>query len=81
MNTMYGMLVVAATPDGPYLVDQRGAFGLPAALRHLCGVEPGPPLILAAAVGEQVLVVHSADVVAQLLASHYTDLLGVGHDR
>ncbi|MFL6143532.1 MAG: hypothetical protein ACJ72N_16910 [Labedaea sp.] len=80
MDTMHGMIVIAAAPEGAYVVDARGAVTLPAALRHLCGIEPGLPLVLAAAVAEQVLVVHPADVVARLLAGHYTDLLGVGHD-
>ncbi|HEU5470900.1 MAG TPA: hypothetical protein VFV67_09635 [Actinophytocola sp.] len=38
MDTMYGMVVIAAAPTGAYVVDQRGAFGLPAGLRHLCGI-------------------------------------------
>jgi hypothetical protein len=36
---------------------------------------PGPPLILAAAVREQLLVVHPAAIVARLLATHYAELL------
>jgi hypothetical protein len=30
------------------------------AARRMCGIEPGPPLVLAAAVAEQVLVIHPA---------------------
>ncbi|WP_186382725.1 hypothetical protein [Amycolatopsis rhizosphaerae] len=42
----------------------------------MCGIEPGPPLVLAAAAREQILVVHPAATLARLLASHYHDLIG-----
>jgi hypothetical protein len=57
------------------MIDRRGALPLPAQLRHLGGIEPGPPLVLAAAVAAQVLVVHPAVIVAELLAAHYTTVL------
>jgi hypothetical protein len=75
MDLLHGLIVVAAAPAGPHAVDPRGALRLPAALRHLCGIEPGPPLVLAAAVAAQVVVVHPAIMVAELLAAHYTSLL------
>ena len=75
MDTMHGMILIAATRTGHHTVDARGAISLPAALRHLCGIEPGPPLVLAAAVPEQVMAIHPADTVARLLAAHYTDLI------
>jgi bifunctional DNA-binding transcriptional regulator/antitoxin component of YhaV-PrlF toxin-antitoxin module len=77
MDTMHGMILIAATRSGQHTVDVRGAISLPAALRHLCGIEPGPPLVLAAVVPEQVMVIHPADTVARLLAAHYTDLIGI----
>lgn len=76
MDTMHGMIIVAADRHGRHVVDSRGALGLPAALRRLCGIQPGPPLVLAAASAPQVLVIHPAAVVAELLAAHYTDLIG-----
>jgi hypothetical protein len=75
MDIAHGLIVVAAAPTGPHAVDPRGAVRLPAALRHLCGIKPGPPLVLAAAVAAQMVVVHPALVVAELLAAHYTSLL------
>jgi hypothetical protein len=75
MDIVHGLIVVAAAPTGPHLVDERGALRLPAQLRHLCGIEQGPPLVLTAVVDAQVLVVHSAIMVAELLAGHYTTLL------
>jgi hypothetical protein len=75
IDTLHGVIVIAANPTGPHAVDHRGALQLPAALRHLCGIEPGPPLVLAAAIPAQVVVAHPAIVVAELLAAHYTTLL------
>jgi hypothetical protein len=75
MDIAHGLVVVAATPTGPHMIDHRGALPLPAQLRHLSRIEPGPPLVLAAAVAAQVVVVHPAVVVAELLAAHYTSLL------
>jgi hypothetical protein len=79
MDTMHGMILIAATRTGQHTVDVRGAISLPAALRHLCGIEPWPPLVVAAAVPEQVMVIHPADTVARLLAAHYTDLIRTNH--
>ena len=39
------------------------------------GLTYGPPLILATAVPEQVMVVHPGIVVADMLANHYTHLI------
>lgn len=75
MDTLHGLIVVAPASTGPHVVDARGAFGLPASLRHLCGIEPGSPLVLAAVADAQVLVVHPGAIVADLLAAHYTTLL------
>lgn len=81
LDTLHGMIVIAATPHGRHVVDRRGGIGLPAALRRMCGISGGPPLVLAAAVPEQVMVVHSAATVARLLAAHYTDLIHAEHAR
>jgi hypothetical protein len=81
IDTLHGMIIIAATPDGPHTVDPRGGLGLPASLRRLCGIEPGPSLTLAAAIPAQVLIVHPAATVATLLAAHYTDLIRTHHDN
>lgn len=69
------MILIAAHPTGLHVIDDRGAIKLPTALRRLCGLECGVPVVLAAVVPEQVMVVHPCATVAQLLADHYTDLL------
>lgn len=81
MDTMHSMILIAATPDGQHTIDHRGAIKLPATLRRLCGVEYGPPLVLAAVVPEQVMVVHPSATVAHLLAAHYTALIHADLDR
>jgi hypothetical protein len=75
MDTMHGMILIAATSDGQHTIDHRGAIKLPAPIRRLCGIEYGPPLVLVAVVPEQVMVVHPSTTVAHLLTTHYTDLI------
>ena len=75
MDTLHGMIVIAATPTGQHTIDHRNTIKLPASLRRLCGINYGPPLVLAAAIPEQVMIVHPAAVVAQLLSTHYTELI------
>jgi len=75
MDTIHGMILIANTPTGLHTIDDRGAIKLPATLRRLCNIIYGPPLVLAAAVPEQVMVVHPGIVVADMLASHYTHLI------
>lgn len=75
MDTIHGMILIANTPTGQHTIDHRGAIKLPSTLRRLCNITYGPPLVLAAAVPDQVMVVHPATVVADMLASHYTHLI------
>jgi hypothetical protein len=75
MDTLPGMIIIAATPAGQHAIDRRGAIKLPAALRRLCGVNYGPPVVLAAALPEQVMVIHPSATISALLAAHYTDLI------
>jgi hypothetical protein len=75
MDTIHGMILIATAPTGLHTIDHRGAIKLPATLRRLCNINYGPPLVLTAAVHEQVMVVHPGIVVAEMLASHYTDLI------
>jgi bifunctional DNA-binding transcriptional regulator/antitoxin component of YhaV-PrlF toxin-antitoxin module len=75
MDTIHGMILIATTPTGLHTIDHRGAIKLPATLRRLCNINYGPPLVLTAAIPKQVMVVHPAIVVADMLASHYTHLI------
>jgi hypothetical protein len=75
LDAVDGLIVVASAPAGRHIIDGRGGLPLPATARRMCGIKPGPPVVLAAAVANQVLVIHGAATVARLLAAHYTDLL------
>jgi hypothetical protein len=51
MDTLRGVILIAAAPagqHGEHVVDHRGAIKIPAALRRLCGIEYGPPVVLVA---------------------------------
>jgi hypothetical protein len=67
-----GVLVIGRAATGSDLVGSRGELSLPAAARRMCGIEPGPPVLLAASLSKGVLVVHPIAVVARLLADWYT---------
>jgi hypothetical protein len=81
LDVIYGLIVVRPTSTSPHVLDHRGALRLPAAIRHMCGINPGLPVVLAASVPEQTVVIHPEKVVARLLATHYADLLGGHHER
>ena len=71
-----GVLVVGSAPAGLHVVGDRGELGLPAAARRMCGITVGLPVLLVAALPRDVLVVHPAHLIAQLLADWYTTLAG-----
>ena len=71
-----GVLVVGSAPAGPHAVADRRELGLPAAARHMCGITLGPPVLLVAALPHDVLVVHPAHLIAQMLADRYTAQAG-----
>jgi hypothetical protein len=74
-------LIVALPAPTDHVLDGRGALHLPAAARRMCGIRPGPRVVLAASMPEQTLVIHPVEIVAGLLATHYTNLLGAHHER
>jgi hypothetical protein len=69
---------VAFAPDGRILTMATAGIAsmteeywpLPAAARRMCGITLGRPVILLAAVHQQILVVHPAAALARLLAAH-----------
>jgi hypothetical protein len=68
--------VLGSTPAGLHVVGDRGELGLPAPARQMCGITPGLPVLLVAALPHDVLVVHPAHLIAQLLADWYTTRAG-----
>ncbi|NLU77820.1 AbrB/MazE/SpoVT family DNA-binding domain-containing protein [Micromonospora sp. HNM0581] len=71
-----GMLVIASAPAGQHAVGSRGELPLPASVRQMCAILPGQPLLLAALVAHDLLVIHPASSVARLLADLHTQVIG-----
>ncbi len=63
----HGMLVITTAEDGRYQVGCRGELPLPASARQMCQIEPGQPVLLAAFIRHELLVVHPVSTVARLL--------------
>jgi hypothetical protein len=81
LDLVHGLIVVQPAPTGPHVLDHRGALHLPTAARRMAGICPGPPVVLAASISEQTLVIHPAATVARLLSAHYANLLGGRYER
>jgi hypothetical protein len=81
LDVVHGLIVVRPSSTGSHALDNRGALALPAAARHMGGIQSGPPVVLAASVADQNLVIHPVTLVARLLAAHYVDLLGGHRDQ
>jgi hypothetical protein len=58
--------VFTPTPTGSQVIDARAAVTLPASLRCLTDIHIDQPVVLAAAVSDQLLIVHPAAVAAEL---------------
>jgi hypothetical protein len=61
-------ITITSAPTGRHAVGGRGDLALPAAPRHLCGIDTDQAVVLAAYPSAGVLVVHPAATVARLLA-------------
>ncbi|MFG1954994.1 hypothetical protein [Micromonospora sp. NPDC048830] len=80
IGVVAGVLVAATASTGRHVVHGRGELCLPAAVRQMCGLLSGVPVLLAASPSQQVLVVHPVHTVARLLTEHHTRLAaGGGH--
>ncbi|MEO3781521.1 hypothetical protein ABGB16_33045 [Micromonospora sp. B11E3] len=79
IGVVAGVLVAASASAGRHVVRGRGGLCLPAAVRQMCGLLPGVPVLLAASPSQQVLVVHSVGTVARLLTEHHIRLAAGDH--
>jgi hypothetical protein len=73
-----GILVIVPAPAGRHVVGSRGELPLPSAVRKMCGVVAGQPLLLAAFPSQDLLVIHPARTVARLLADLHVQAIGGG---
>jgi hypothetical protein len=72
------MIVVAAVSAGrQQVVGSRGELPLPAAARQMCGIVTGLPVVLAAFPAHDLLVIHPARTVAELLADLHAQAIEV----
>lgn len=74
-----GVVVVGSAATGLHPVGGRGELALPAAARRMCGIVPGAPVLLAACPARDVLVVHPASTVTDLLLRRWYTEHGGGH--
>ncbi|MEU4482346.1 hypothetical protein AB0F68_30415 [Micromonospora sp. NPDC023966] len=59
----------------------REELPLPAAVRRLCGITPGQPVLLAAFRGRDLIVVHPSNTITALLADLHAHILGAPDER
>lgn len=74
ISVVGGVALIGSAAAGGRMVGSRGEVSLPAAACRMCGITPGPPVLLAASVSQGVLMVHPVHVVAKLLADWYVTL-------
>ncbi|WP_203862905.1 hypothetical protein [Plantactinospora mayteni] len=58
------------------MVGSRAELPLPASARQMCAIVPGQPLLLAALVAHDLLVIHPASTVTRLLADLHARAIG-----
>jgi hypothetical protein len=66
----------ASALAGQHVVGSRRELPLPASVRQMSGVVPGQPLLLAALVAHDLLVIHPAGAVARLLTDLHAQVIG-----
>jgi hypothetical protein len=71
-----GAIVIRSSVAGLHAVGGRGELALPAAARRMCGIVPGVPVLVAACPAREVLVVHPARLVVELLCRWYGEAAG-----
>ncbi|MDT5023612.1 MAG: hypothetical protein QOE61_38 [Micromonosporaceae bacterium] len=76
VDVVNGAVVVSPAAAGRHRVGSRGDLAIPAAARQMCGIEPHEPVMVAAYPGWDMLVIHSVDRVAHLLAEFHAGLVG-----
>jgi hypothetical protein len=81
LHNIDDMIVIKVVAGGDHRIDDRGGLALPAAVRRMCGITIGPPVVLVADVPEQTLLVHPARTITRLLAMHYQTLIGIPDAR
>jgi hypothetical protein len=79
IHPQHGMLIIGSAPAGRHAVGSRGELPLPATARRMCAIAAGQPLLFAALVAYDLLVIHPARTVARLLADLHAQAIEVRH--
>ncbi|MCG5446179.1 hypothetical protein NIE79_004747 [Micromonospora sp. NIE79] len=62
-DVVTGAILITPAADGAHFVGTREELPLPAAVRHLCGIAPGEPVLLAALPRRNRIVVHPSNTI------------------
>jgi bifunctional DNA-binding transcriptional regulator/antitoxin component of YhaV-PrlF toxin-antitoxin module len=76
VDVVDGAVVIGPATAGRHTVGSRGDVAIPAAVRQMCGIDPHQPVLGVAYPAWEMLVIHSIDRVAQVLARFYARLVG-----
>ncbi|WP_174534869.1 hypothetical protein [Micromonospora chalcea] len=76
VDVVTGAILITPAVDGAHAVDTREELPLPAAARHLCGIAPGEPVLLAALTRRNRIVVHPSHTITAVLADLHARILG-----
>lgn len=75
VDVVTGAILITPAAEGAHAVGTREELPLPAAARHLCGIAPGQPVLLAA-LPRQNRIVHPSNTTAAVLADLHARILG-----
>ena len=81
MDAAHHSIVITAACAGRHRIGSRGDIGLPTAVRTMCRLQPGEPVLLAALTGHGLLVIHPAATITRLLARQHARILTVTGQR
>ncbi|MEH1058406.1 hypothetical protein V6U89_24750 [Micromonospora sp. CPCC 206171] len=76
VDISHGAVLVTPAAAGAHVVGARGELPLPAAARHLCGITPGQPVLLAAVRSRNQILVHPSHTITVLLTDLHARILG-----
>ncbi|MFJ8578411.1 hypothetical protein [Micromonospora sp. NPDC093277] len=76
IDVVYATVLIAPAPNGAHVVGTREELPLPAVTRHLCGIAPGEPVLLAALPRQNRILVHPSNTITAVLADLHARILG-----
>jgi hypothetical protein len=74
IDVVNGGLAIYPTDRGRYVLDRRHGLSLPVSTRRMVGIDHHDPVILVAALADDMLLVHPEWFIGRLLRDHYWTL-------